>query len=86
MHSATIDHVRRHAADKAGLPPDAPLERDTGIVQGGLALDSAAVLELLLALERDFKIQLDAQALLEARALRSIGTLADFIDATVRQA
>ena len=81
MTDMTLERVRRVVARTAGLPADAPLDRDTHLVLTGLCLDSAAVLELLLALEQDFDVPLDAQALLHARALRTLGTLADFIDA-----
>ena len=80
MTGTTLEHVSRIVAGTAGLPTDVPLDRNMGIVLTGLSLDSAAVLELLLALEHDFGIELDAQALLQAKALQTIGTLAAFID------
>ena len=80
MTDTTLERVSRIVARTAGLPADAPLDRNTGLVLTGLALDSAAVLELLLALEHDFDVPLDAQALLQAEALRTLGALADFVD------
>ena len=44
---------------------------------------SVAVLEMLVALENEFGLTLDATELIEARALENVGTLARFIDSKV---
>jgi acyl carrier protein len=61
-------------------PPDAAPGPDTVLVEGGLALDSVAILEFLLALEQEFDVELDPGALLQAQALRTIGSLAAFVE------
>lgn len=49
---------------------------------GELCLNSATVLELLMALEDAFDMEVDTDSL-RVEAFRTIGTLADYVDAAV---
>jgi acyl carrier protein len=49
-------------------------------------LDSSAVLELLVGIEKEFQIEVDPGELMRVQALRTIGTLAQFIDEKTRGA
>ena len=64
----------------AGISGTNPMDAETALIGGGIALDSVAVLEILVALEKEFHLEMDADALLEAKALQTIGTLAKFIE------
>lgn len=78
--ATTFDKVSAAVARLAGMPDAGELSPSTQILAGGLHLDSIVVLELLLTLEREFGVELDAREMLECRALRSIGDLCAFID------
>jgi len=59
------------------MPPD--LGPQTAITAGGVDLDSAAVLELILSCEAEFGITFDPRADLTEEALRTVGTLAESV-------
>jgi acyl carrier protein len=61
------------------VPPD--LGAHTPITTGGLELDSAAVLELILACEAEFSLTFDPRVHLTEEALRTLGTLATSVRA-----
>ena len=63
-----------------GLDPDQRMDANTQLVGMGLALDSAAVLELLVAIEKAFRIQIEAEELRQANALATVGALAGFVE------
>jgi acyl carrier protein len=71
----TIDIVRR----ASGLPPEEPIQADTGLVGSGLWLDSVAVLEVLMALEKEFGIELDRSTLSREGTLDTVGSLAGVV-------
>jgi acyl carrier protein len=74
--SERIIHIVRQAA---GLPINEPITADTGLVGSGLWLDSVAVLEVLVALEKEYKIELDRTKLSQGDALKTVGTLTNVI-------
>jgi len=80
MSVTTTDRVIQIIRQATGVGPDAALDRDTPLVGAGIALDSVAVLELLVGIEKEFGIELHHEKLIEAKALRTVGTLADFVD------
>ena len=53
---------------------------DVALVKEGLALDSVAVLQLLVGIEEEFELLLDDSTLTVA-AFESIGTLARYVEA-----
>ncbi len=68
-----------------GVSPDQPLDAATPLIGKGLSLDSEAILELLVALEKEFHIQIDPDELVEARALATVGTLAGFVQSKLKE-
>ena len=58
-----------------GHPDDLPLDADTVLLEKGLALDSVAVLELLIALEKRFDRRIEEHELTPEN-LASVGALA----------
>jgi acyl carrier protein len=80
MGDAVLDRLLAIVAFVAGshrLPPD--LGEHTPITTGGIELDSAALLELILACEAEFSITFDPRIHLTDDALRTIGTLASSV-------
>lgn len=80
MTSSTLDRVIRTIVQATGLSPDDALDENTPLIGSGISLDSAGVLELLVGLEKEFQIELNPDELLQAQALKTVGTLASFID------
>lgn len=80
MSLATVDRVVRVLREVVGIDANATVGTDMPLIDRGLSLDSVAVLELLVGLENEWGIELDPDALLEADALRTLGTLADYLD------
>ena len=65
----------------AGVRPNldvAQLSAGTPLIKEGLGLDSAAAVELLMALEEEFDIEIDEDDV-SIEVLATVGTLADFI-------
>lgn len=79
MTDGVLERTARIVRDAAGLAPDEPLDRDTALVGGGVSLDSVVGLQILIELEREFSVELDAEEMAQAQALRTLGTLADFV-------
>lgn len=71
--------VRRLVAQASGAVAPDDLQPSTPLLHGGLHLDSVATLELLLALEKEFAIELDAVRMREAQALKTFGSLCAFL-------
>ena len=69
----------------ARLGPTESVTAATPMFGAGLSLDSVTALELLLAVEKEFGIELDPDALLAAEALRTVGTFADFVEVRVKE-
>jgi len=80
MCHATLQRVQQIIASVTGLDPDQRMDANTQLVGMGLALDSAAVLELLVAIEKEFRIQIEAEELRQAEGLATVGALADFVE------
>jgi acyl carrier protein len=80
MSAPTFNRVTGVLMNVVGTQVTEPLTRDTPLVGGGLSLDSATVLELLLGLEKEFGLEISADELLETQAFRTLGALAQFID------
>jgi acyl carrier protein len=80
MSQSTVARVAAIIAKVGGLLPDEPIGMDTQLVGGGIMLDSVAVLELLVALEKEFDVELKADELVKAGAVRTVGALARFMD------
>jgi acyl carrier protein len=68
-------------AGSSRTPPDAGPE--TSLADGGFALDSVDMLELIVSCEQEFGIELDPKALLAADALRSAGGLAQVVQSAL---
>jgi acyl carrier protein len=68
----------------AGVSPDEPMTEETPMVGGGLSLDSVAVVELLVGIEKEFDIELPAEEMRRIEALSTVGTLAEFIESRLR--
>jgi acyl carrier protein len=86
MSDSTTARVAVLVARVGHLGPQERIDESTPLVGGGVALDSVSVLELLLELEQEFGLEVDADELLRARALHTVGTLAAFIDSKTGQA
>ncbi len=85
MAASTLERVVQTIVAATGASPTEPLEATTPLIGEGISLDSVAVLELLVGLEREFRIEIDPEELLRARALATVGALADFIEAKVNE-
>ena len=72
--------VRRLLAETVGDPAAAGLPADTPLLSGGLGLDSATVVWLLVAIRRDLGVDV-ADEDLDLDSLATLGTLADFVTA-----
>jgi len=83
MAPSTVDRVIGIIVQAAGLSADQSVGADTPLIGAGISLDSAAVLEILVGLEKEFAVEIDADELLQAQALQTVGTLAQFIDSKV---
>ena len=81
MSRSTIERVAAIVARVGRLGPQERISESTPLVGGGIALDSVSLLELLLAIEQEFGMEVDAEELLKAKALHTVGALAAFIDA-----
>ncbi len=66
-----------------GLGDAEALDGNTPLVGAGISLDSVGVLELLVGLEKEFEVELTPEELASANALRTLGTLAAFVDSKV---
>ena len=80
MNPATLERVIKNIIRAAKLNPAQPLDENTPLVGAGLSLDSVAVLELLVALEKEFNLEMNPDELLGAKALKTVGTLATFVE------
>ena len=80
MSSATLKRVVAVIRSATGVGNDEVLDSSTPLVGAGISLDSVAVVELLVALEKEFDIEIPGRLLLEAKAFRTIGTLVQFIE------
>jgi acyl carrier protein len=66
------------------MNPAEPLTEDTPLVGGSVSLDSVAVLELLVSLEKEFHIEIAAEDMLQGQAFLTIGSLTRYIDSKLR--
>ena len=80
MIPPSVDRVARVLREIVGIDDAAAIGPETPLVGGGLSLDSVAVLELLVGLENEWGVELGPDALLEAAALRTVGSLAGYLD------
>jgi acyl carrier protein len=80
MTQSTVDRVAAIIVEVGGLRPDESLCAETRLVGDGIMLDSVAVLELLVALEKEFDVELRAGELIDAGAIHTLGALARFLD------
>ncbi len=80
MTSSTLDRVIGIIRQAAGSSAEESLDDTTPLIGSGMSIDSVAVLEILVALEKEFRIEIGADELLQAQALQTVGTLADFIE------
>ena len=83
MTPTIADRVIRVIIQATGVNPQEPLNENTALVGAGISLDSVAVLELLVGLEKEFQTEVNPDKLLQAQALKTVGTLARFIAAQV---
>lgn len=80
MNEATADTLERILPiirRCVGLGADAELGPATRLAD--LTMDSVVILEMLLAVEQAFGVEIHAQDLLQADAFQSIGSLADYV-------
>ena len=84
MSPSTVERVTATIAKATGTSPDVRLDADTALIGAGISLDSSAVLELLVGIEKEFQIEVNPDELMQVQALRTIGTLARFIDGKTR--
>lgn len=80
MHASaaeTLERIRPILARCLGLGSTAGLEAGTTLAD--LTMDSVVILEMLLAVEQEFQIQIDAQDLLQAEGFRTLGSLAEYV-------
>ncbi len=80
MSRPTLERLTQVIVSTTGINHGGPLAEDMALIGSGIALDSVAVVELLVGLEREFGVELPAEELLAARALATAGSLARFID------
>ena len=76
--SPTLDRLVGLLAEAAGLGADPRIDGLTPFAD--LALDSVVVLEFMLAAERVFGVELDAQEMLQCGAFLTLGGLAEYVD------
>jgi acyl carrier protein len=75
-----LDRVIRVLRETHALAGEQPLDAATSLLESGLALDSIALLDFVLALEREFGCELDDRDLTRER-LATLGAAADMIRA-----
>ena len=80
MNPTSVDRVARVIGEVVGIDVAATIGPDTGLIGHDLSLDSTAVLELLVGLENEWAVELDPDEMLKADAMRTVGTLARFLD------
>jgi acyl carrier protein len=83
MTVSTLQRVMQTIVTATGLSPDQHLDANTPLVGAGLSLDSVAVLELLVALEKEFRIEIRPEELHRREALQTVRSLANFIESEV---
>jgi len=86
MELTILHRVTRATVETSCMQADAAgqLTEGTPLVGAGLSLDSVSILELIVALEKEFQIELESEELLKARALRTVGALVEFVQSKVR--
>lgn len=80
MSEETLDRIRTVICQKTGRTTREGLEAETKILGGGLGLNSVAALEVLLAIENEFGLELEPDDLESEQALRNLGALAAFVE------
>jgi acyl carrier protein len=75
----TLERVIKVLRTLESVSPDQVIAEDTPLVGTGIGLDSVAVLELLLGLEKEFEIEVSADDLRRASAVQTVGSLARFL-------
>jgi acyl carrier protein len=86
MPPSTVERVAAIVARVGRVGPQERVNESTLLVGGGIALDSVCLLELRLAVEQEFGMEVDAEEVLRAKALHTVGALAAFIDAKAEHA
>jgi len=84
MKESTLNqviHIIKHAS---GMDETDSINANTPLTGSGLSLDSVAVLEILLELEKEFHIEIDANELLNTEALQNAKTLSAFIESKMK--
>ena len=85
MTVSSFQRIAQIIVAVTGVSPDQHLDAATPLIGTGLSLDSVAVFELLVALEKEFQIQIDPDELRRARALATVGVLADFVESKLNE-
>ena len=80
---SALERVIAIVRQAAELKADERITADMGLVGSGLWLDSVAVLDLLLALEKEFGIELDRSSLSQAGTLSTVGSLTSLVDSLI---
>lgn len=81
MSTSTLDRVISIVSQHAPGGASTSVDASTVLTGGGAMTDSVALLELILALETEFQIELSAEELAQTKALENVGRLAACIDA-----
>jgi len=85
MAASIVQRVVQTLVTATGLSPEQPLDASTPLIGAGISLDSVAVLELLVALEKEFRIEMNPDELARAGALATVGALASFVESRVNE-
>ena len=84
MTSSTLERVIKVIVQAAGAGSDVSIDESTPLVGSGMSLDSVMVLELVIDLEKEFSIEIDAQELLDTQAFRTVRALAELVESKVK--
>jgi len=77
--ASTLERIVQIIVRVAEIDPATPIEAGTTLTRSGLELDSVALVETLLEVEKEFGIELEAHVVLEEGGLETAGALADLV-------
>jgi acyl carrier protein len=85
MTVSILPRIAQIIVAATGVSPDCRLDAATPLIGTGLSLDSVAVFELLVALEKEFQIEIDPDELRQTKALATVGALAAFVESKLSE-
>lgn len=80
---STLQRLAAIVSHHVGLGSAPALDAETLLAD--LSMDSIVILELLLAAEAEFEVEIDAQELIQSGDFRSLGSLSKYIDTKLRR-